>query len=184
MASALQTWGDELSLNAPYGAPYFLTPRLSMVRVFSSPCLNAPYGAPCFLTLKCRLSTSSTPTCLNAPYGTPCFLTARRVAPAVTRGNDTSDRRGPKKHESTRKHSVRLAAFSLQYGASPPTANNTRPAPETHANTGVSRHSTHAPPHTPSSRLTAPSPHAAHTPDPTHRGRGQPRSTAQLAPAS
>ena len=62
-------------LNAPYGAPYFLTPRLSMVRVFSSPCLNAPYGAP-------------------------CFLTARRVAPAVTRGNDTSDRQGPKKHES------------------------------------------------------------------------------------
>ena len=37
---------------------------------------------------------------LNAPYGAPCFLTARRVAPAVTRGNDTSDRQGPKKHES------------------------------------------------------------------------------------
>ena len=37
---------------------------------------------------------------LNAPYGAPCFLTARRVAPAVTSGNDTSDRQGPKKHES------------------------------------------------------------------------------------
>ena len=37
---------------------------------------------------------------LNAPYGAPCFLTARRVAPAVTRGNDTSDRQGSNKHES------------------------------------------------------------------------------------
>ena len=37
---------------------------------------------------------------LNAPYGAPCFLTTRRVAPAVTRGNDASDRQGPKKHES------------------------------------------------------------------------------------
>ena len=37
---------------------------------------------------------------LNAPYGAPCFLTAQRVVPAVTRGDDTSDRRGPKKHES------------------------------------------------------------------------------------
>ena len=76
--------------------------------------------------------------------------------------------RGRKSTNPTLKHSVRLADFSLQYGASPPTANNTRPTPETHAHAGGSRHSMHAPPHTPSSRLTSPKtarrPHArSHT---------------------
>ena len=63
--------------------------------------LNAPYGAPCFLTSG-STGMIMLQTCwgLNAPYGAPCFLTARRVAPPVTRGNDTSDRQGPKKHES------------------------------------------------------------------------------------
>ena len=62
--------------------------------------LNAPYGAPCFLTRSCTIRRRSRIQSLNAPYGAPCFLTARRVAPAVTRGNDASDRQGPKKHES------------------------------------------------------------------------------------
>ena len=62
--------------------------------------LNAPYGAPCFLTLARSTLQVRSHASLNAPYGAPCFLTARRVAPAVTRGNDTSDRQGPKKHES------------------------------------------------------------------------------------
>ncbi len=87
--------------------------------------LNAPYGAPCFLTGRHALrprghgysvlmhlmalrafwpcehpSQSFAQSSLNAPYGAPCFLTARRVTPAVTRGNDTSDRQGPKKHKS------------------------------------------------------------------------------------
>ena len=62
--------------------------------------LNAPYGAPYFLTSCRRNGRLGARGGLNAPYGAPCFLTARRVAPAVTRGNDTSDRQGPKKHES------------------------------------------------------------------------------------
>ena len=61
--------------------------------------LNAPYGAPCFLTSPAS-SRAISRASLNAPYGAPCFLTARRVAPAVTRENDTSDRQGPNKHES------------------------------------------------------------------------------------
>ena len=65
------------------------------------PCLNAPYGAPCFLTGGvCALSACVSTWRLNAPYGAPCFLTTRRVVPVVTRGNDTSDRQGPKKQES------------------------------------------------------------------------------------
>ena len=37
--------------------------------------LNAPYGAPCFLTRRLRTSRSSLTCGLNAPYGAPCFLT-------------------------------------------------------------------------------------------------------------
>ena len=62
--------------------------------------LNAPYGAPCFLTRPGQHLDYPRAVRLNAPYGAPCFLTTRRVAPAVTRGNDASDRQGPKKHES------------------------------------------------------------------------------------
>ena len=89
-----------LGLNAPYGAPCFLTRTLSSQSP-SSTRLNAPYGAPCFLTPRDRiLAEHLLIPGLNAPYGAPCFLTARRVAPAVTRGNDASNRQGSKKHES------------------------------------------------------------------------------------
>ena len=87
------------SLNAPYGAPRFLTSTL-LPRGNVRTCLNAPYGAPCFLTFIKLHIADYTYSRLNAPYGAPCFLTARRVAPVVTRGNDTSDRQGPKKQES------------------------------------------------------------------------------------
>ena len=36
-------------LNAPYGAPYFLTCRTITVFTCSVRCLNAPYGTPRFL---------------------------------------------------------------------------------------------------------------------------------------
>ena len=86
-------------LNTPYGAPRFLTHRTSTCPSRANSSLNAPYGAPRFLT-STLLPRGNVRTCLNAPYGAPCFLTARRVAPGVTRGNDTSDRQGPKKQES------------------------------------------------------------------------------------
>ena len=86
-------------LNTPYGAPRFLTHRTSTCPSRANSSLNAPYGAPRFLT-STLLPRGNVRTCLNAPYGAPCFLTARRVAPVVTRGNDTSDRQGPKKQES------------------------------------------------------------------------------------
>ena len=86
-------------LNAPYGASRFLTRSVRWAFLGRSISLNAPYGAPCFLT-SARKRPSVTLRRLNAPYGAPCFLTARRVAPVVTRGNDTSDRQGPKKQES------------------------------------------------------------------------------------
>ena len=86
-------------LNTPYGAPRFLTHRTSTCPSRANSNLNAPYGAPRFLT-STLLPRGNVRTCLNAPYGAPCFLTARRVAPVVTRGNDTSDRQGPKKQES------------------------------------------------------------------------------------
>ena len=38
--------------------------------------LNAPYGAPRFLTLSRLTDLRSALSCLNAPYGAPCFLTA------------------------------------------------------------------------------------------------------------
>ena len=49
-----------------------MDPHLSM-------CLNAPYGAPCFLTwiVAARGPIEQS---LNAPYGAPCFLT---VVPLV-----------------------------------------------------------------------------------------------------
>ena len=75
-------------------------PTFDLDQEVFTPRLNAPYGTTCFLAKNCGSSAPSHRTCLNAPYGTPCFLAARRVAPAVTRGNDTSDRQGPKKHES------------------------------------------------------------------------------------
>ena len=62
--------------------------------------LNAPYGAPCFLTEATKPARRDVLLCLNAPCGAPCFLTARRVAPPATRKHGTSDRQGPKKHES------------------------------------------------------------------------------------
>ena len=37
--------------------------------------LNAPYGAPCFLTVQYENEMTLTGQCLNAPYGAPCFLT-------------------------------------------------------------------------------------------------------------
>ena len=40
-------------------------------------CLNAPYGAPCFLTGSSMKSAGRSTPCLNAPYGAPCFLTGR-----------------------------------------------------------------------------------------------------------
>ena len=89
-----------ICLNAPYGAPCFLTRRRRHRPQCASRGLNAPYGAPCFLTSLFPPIQARTIRCLNAPYGAPCFLTARRVVPAVTRGNDTSDRQGPKKHKS------------------------------------------------------------------------------------
>ena len=89
-----------LGLNAPYGAPCFLTLIRNSCRTPWVTGLNAPYGAPCFLTPCNCISTRGTMHRLNAPYGAPCFLTARRIAPTVTRGNDTSDRQGPKKQES------------------------------------------------------------------------------------
>ena len=113
-------------LNAPYGAPCFLTraPRPSthnhpsksqctLWRSMLSDGSHCPYCGSICCWSQCTLwrSMLSDPaglvcmssimaSCLNAPYGAPCFLTARRVAPAVTGGNDTSDRQGPKKHES------------------------------------------------------------------------------------
>ena len=38
------------SLNAPYGAPCYLTDGNLYITALYSPSLNAPYGAPCFLT--------------------------------------------------------------------------------------------------------------------------------------
>ena len=66
-------------LNAPYGAPCFLT-RMVLER-FDSPfwCLNAPYGAPCFLTINSDFDDPEERKRLNAPYGAPCFLTSGRV---------------------------------------------------------------------------------------------------------
>ena len=93
--------GTITGLNAPYGAPCFLTCCTVWAWRTADMSLNAPYGAPCFLTQRVIVLHDPTRNLrLNAPYGAPCFLTARRVAPAVTRGNDTSDRQGPKKHES------------------------------------------------------------------------------------
>ena len=40
------------SLNAPYGAPYFLTHSRYIRGIQMLSCLNTPYGAPCFLTRK------------------------------------------------------------------------------------------------------------------------------------
>ena len=44
-------------------------------------CLNAPYGAPCFLTREDYQSGMSQTWGLNAPYGAPCFLTLRPELP-------------------------------------------------------------------------------------------------------
>ena len=66
--------GRRGGLNAPYGAPCFPTDDLVNPHHAADPRLNAPYGAPCFLTQTCsseRLALAS----LNAPYGAPCFLT-------------------------------------------------------------------------------------------------------------
>ena len=46
-------------LNAPYGAPCFLTPVACRKPVCGSFGLNAPYGAPCFLTVKPKKSKAS-----------------------------------------------------------------------------------------------------------------------------
>ena len=42
-------------LNAPYGAPCFLTGGLLVLEAQGSRRLNAPYGAPCFLTRRGQL---------------------------------------------------------------------------------------------------------------------------------
>ena len=46
-------------LNAPYGAPRFLTPVACRKPVCGSFGLNPPYGAPCFLTVKPKKSKAS-----------------------------------------------------------------------------------------------------------------------------
>ena len=38
--------------------------------------LNAPYGAPCFLTVLVWANLHRLTACLNAPYGAPRFLTS------------------------------------------------------------------------------------------------------------
>ena len=62
-------------LNAPYGAPCFLTDwsRPWLLRCLS---LNAPFGARCFLPWSAIPSWRAATTCRNAPYGARCFLTA------------------------------------------------------------------------------------------------------------
>ena len=63
-------------LNAPYGAPCFLTQQTDWEMAFSL-CLNAPYGAPCFLTHPPSVPMASPTHRLNALYGAPCFLTSK-----------------------------------------------------------------------------------------------------------
>ncbi len=48
--------------------------------------LNAPYGAPCFLTYR-EFPWVDDSMCLNAPYGAPYFLTDPPV-PGRVRGRD------------------------------------------------------------------------------------------------
>ena len=74
-------------LNAPYGAPCFLTEVVPVEVATRLVRLNAPYGAPCFLTQTSRIVASRWSS-LNAPYGAPCFLTVeqkhrRHVGPQV-----------------------------------------------------------------------------------------------------
>ena len=128
---------------------------------------------------------------LNAPYGAPCFLTARRVAPAVTRGNDTSDRQGPKKHESdphARRQISRLfvairriATDGQQHSSHPEhSRSRRRVAPLRTCTTPHAKH----PANLTQARMPRPRPNAAHTPDPTHRGRDPPHCAARRTPAS
>ena len=69
---------DVRGLNAPYGARCFLTKNDIAVIAIPYTGLNAPYGAWCFLTLKIlTLCISVRVPSLNAPYGARCFLTIR-----------------------------------------------------------------------------------------------------------
>ena len=66
-------------LNAPYGAPCFLTRLTLLPRREQGVGINAPYADPCFLTVLLIVMTGLTAflVCLNAPYGAPSFLTSR-----------------------------------------------------------------------------------------------------------
>ena len=163
--------------------------RRAATRTPSSPsawCLNAPYGAPCFPTKTSKLAFNGFIVCLNAPYGAPCFPTAQRVVPAVTRGDDTLDRRGPKKHESDpqaqRQISSlfvairRIAADGQQHSSRPGNSRSHRRVVPLHTCT-----TPHAKQPTNCTQARMP-PRAA--PSLAQRDRGQPRSSAQLAPAS
>ena len=46
-----------------------------MLRSIRGSRLNAPYGAPCFLTEITEIENDEPEFCLNAPYGAPRFLT-------------------------------------------------------------------------------------------------------------
>ena len=65
-----------MRLNAPYGAPRFLTGRIRALTSSSSTGLNAPYGAPCFPTVTLRaVRFAHSQTCLNTSHDAPRFLT-------------------------------------------------------------------------------------------------------------
>ena len=61
-------------LNAPYGAPYFLTTNVPSTCMLSRTRLNAPYGAPRFLASESHTTHAMSGRGLNAPYGAPRFL--------------------------------------------------------------------------------------------------------------
>ena len=69
-----------MSLNAPYGAPRFLTCTSTLSEALR-PRLNAPYDALCFLMIKTIDPARPDVTGVNAPYGAPCFLMSTTPAP-------------------------------------------------------------------------------------------------------
>ena len=58
-----------------------------MLRSIRGSRLNAPYGAPCFLTEITEIENDEPEFCLNAPYGAPCFLTFRTTDQAGNPSN-------------------------------------------------------------------------------------------------
>ena len=73
---ALLSSSRVLSLNAPFGARYFLT---SAIRTWDTPgwSLNAPYDARCFLTCFGHQHRQKDRDGLNAPFGARCYLTVQ-----------------------------------------------------------------------------------------------------------